>query len=147
LAKGLAGDIAALLCSLPLSLSLRRNGFTILPPVLLHEQLVMILLLEGTLVSWSLVMDERDGYEDLRGSDRRSVMPYVHGRMELYCSSLPYLCELEPFSSLDRPLSPPISGLGAGQTPCCRAQRLGVANDVLYGASNVDSSCLIALPH
>jgi hypothetical protein len=108
LAKGLAGDIAALLCSLPLSLSLRRNGFTILPPVLLHEQPVMILLLEGTLVSWSLVMDERDGYEDLRGSGRRSIMPYVHGRMELYCSSLPCLCELEPFSSLDRPLSPPL---------------------------------------
>jgi hypothetical protein len=48
-------------------------------------------LLEGALVSWSLAMDERDGHEDLRGSDRRSVIPYVHGRMKLYCSSLPCL--------------------------------------------------------
>jgi hypothetical protein len=32
------------------------------------------------LVSWSLAMDERGGHEDLRGSSRRSVIPYVHGR-------------------------------------------------------------------
>jgi hypothetical protein len=49
------------------------------------------LLLEGALFSWSLDMDERSGYEDLRGSGRRSVIPYIHGRMELYCSSLPCL--------------------------------------------------------
>jgi hypothetical protein len=33
----------------------------------------------------------RDGHSErsgLRGSDRRSVVPYVHGRRELYCSSL-----------------------------------------------------------
>jgi hypothetical protein len=41
-------------------------------------------LLEGALVSWSLAMDERGGHEDLRGSGRRSVIPYVHGRTELY---------------------------------------------------------------
>jgi hypothetical protein len=51
----------------------------------------MVLLLEGALVSWSLAMDERGGHEDLRGSGRWSVIPYVHGRIELYCSSLPCL--------------------------------------------------------
>jgi hypothetical protein len=48
----------------------------------------VVLLLEGPLVSWSLAMDERGGHEDLRGSGRQSVIPYVHGRTELYCSSL-----------------------------------------------------------
>jgi hypothetical protein len=48
----------------------------------------VVLLLEGVLVSWSLAMDERGGHKDLRGSGRRSVIPYVHGRTELYCSSL-----------------------------------------------------------
>jgi hypothetical protein len=33
-------------------------------------------------------MDERDGHEDLRGSSRRSIISYVHGRTELYCSSM-----------------------------------------------------------
>jgi hypothetical protein len=51
----------------------------------------MVLLLKRDLVSWLLVMDERGGHEDLCGSDRRSVIPYVHGRTELYCSSLPCL--------------------------------------------------------
>jgi hypothetical protein len=59
-----------------------------LPPVPLQEQPVVFLLLEGALVSWSLAMDERGGHKDLRGSDRRSVIPYVHRRTELYCSSL-----------------------------------------------------------
>jgi hypothetical protein len=49
----------------------------------------VVILLEGDLVSWSLAIDERGGYEDLRGSGHRSVIPYVHGRIELYCSSLP----------------------------------------------------------
>jgi hypothetical protein len=48
----------------------------------------VVLLLEGALVSWSLSIDERGGHEDLRGSDRQSVISYVHGRTELYCSSL-----------------------------------------------------------
>jgi hypothetical protein len=51
-------------------------------------------LLEGALVSWSLAMDERDGYEYLRGSGHRSVIPYVHGTTELHCSSM---YEPEPF--------------------------------------------------
>jgi hypothetical protein len=45
----------------------------------------MILLLQGALVSWSLAIDEHSGHEDLRGSGYRSVISYVHGRMELYC--------------------------------------------------------------
>jgi hypothetical protein len=48
----------------------------------------VVLLLEEALVSWSLAMDERDGHKDLYGSVRRSVIPYVHERTELYCSSM-----------------------------------------------------------
>jgi hypothetical protein len=33
----------------------------------------------GALVSWLLAMREYGGHEDLRGSGRRSVIPYVHG--------------------------------------------------------------------
>jgi hypothetical protein len=57
----------------------------------------VVLLLGRDLVSWSLGIDERGGHEDLRGSDRQSVIPYVHGRTGLYCSSLPCLYESEPF--------------------------------------------------
>jgi hypothetical protein len=57
----------------------------------------VVLLLEGTLVSLSLAMDERGGHEGLRGSDRRNVIPYIYGRTELYCSSLP--CLILPFRS------------------------------------------------
>jgi hypothetical protein len=46
----------------------------------------VVLLLKGALVSWSLAMDEHGEHEDLRGSDHRSVIPYVHGRTELYCA-------------------------------------------------------------
>jgi hypothetical protein len=64
----------------------------------------VVLLLEGDLVSWSLTMDERGGHEDLRGLGRQSVISYVHGRTELYCSSM-----YEPESAylsigLDRPI-------------------------------------------
>jgi hypothetical protein len=62
--------------------------FVTLPPVSLHVQPVVVLLLEGDLVSWSQAMDERSGHQSLRGSGRRSVIPYVHERTELYCSSL-----------------------------------------------------------
>jgi hypothetical protein len=50
----------------------------------------VVLLLERVVVSWSLAIDERGGHEDLRGSGHRNVIPYVHRRTELYCSSLPY---------------------------------------------------------
>jgi hypothetical protein len=65
-----------------------RSGFTTLPPVLLQEQPAVVILLESAFVSWSLAMDEHGEHEDLRGSNHRSVIPYVHGRMELYYSSL-----------------------------------------------------------
>jgi hypothetical protein len=51
----------------------------------------VVLLLEKVLVSWSLAKDEHGGHQDLRGSDHRSAIPYVHGIMELYCSSLALL--------------------------------------------------------
>jgi hypothetical protein len=90
-----------------------QSGFTTLPLVLLQEQPVVVLLLEGTLVSWFLAMNERGGHEDLRGSGRRSVIPYVHERTDLYCSNLPCLslpfssalvkwCLSEPFIAQDR---------------------------------------------
>jgi hypothetical protein len=63
-------------------------AFATLSPVSLYKQSVVVLLLEWILISWSLAMDEPSGHEDLRGSDRRSVIPYEHGRTELYCSSL-----------------------------------------------------------
>jgi hypothetical protein len=63
-----------------------RSGFATLPSVPLQEQPAVVLLLEGALVSWSLAMDEHDGHEDLCGSGHRSVIPYVHGRTELYCA-------------------------------------------------------------
>jgi hypothetical protein len=59
-----------------------------LPPVPLQEQPAVVLLLEGALVSWSLAMDECGGHEDLCGSGRQSIIPYVYVRTELYCSSL-----------------------------------------------------------
>jgi hypothetical protein len=62
-----------------------------LPPVLLQEQPAVVLLLDRTLISWSLAIDERGGHEDLCGLDRWSVIPYIHGRMKLYCSSMPCL--------------------------------------------------------
>jgi hypothetical protein len=60
-----------------------RSGFVTLPPVLLQKQAAVVLLLERALVFWSLAMDEHGWHEDLRGSSRRSVIPYIHGRMEL----------------------------------------------------------------
>jgi hypothetical protein len=65
--------------------------------MLLQEQPDVVLLLEGALVSWSLAIDERGGHEDLCGLGHRSVIPYVHERTELYYSSMPCLCEPEPY--------------------------------------------------
>jgi hypothetical protein len=59
--------------------------------MLLQKQSAVVLLSEKVLVSWLLAMDERGGQKDLRGSGHRSVIPYVHGRTELYCSTLSYL--------------------------------------------------------
>jgi hypothetical protein len=68
-----------------------RSDFATLPSEPLQELPAVVLLLEGVLVSWSLAIDEHSGHEDLRDSGRRSVIPYVHGRTELYCSRLPCL--------------------------------------------------------
>jgi hypothetical protein len=51
----------------------------------------MVLLWGRPLASWLLALGEHDGHEDLHGSGRWSVIPYIHGRMELYYSSLPCL--------------------------------------------------------
>jgi hypothetical protein len=51
----------------------------------------MVFLWGRVLASWLLAMDESGGHQDLRGSGRWSVIPYVHGRTELYCTSLPCL--------------------------------------------------------
>jgi hypothetical protein len=59
----------------------------------------MVILLNMTLVSWSLAMNEHGGYEDLRGLSRRSALPYIHGRTGLYCSNM---------SCLSLPIYPPL---------------------------------------
>jgi hypothetical protein len=48
----------------------------------------VVLLWRMSLASWFLATDEHSGLKDLRGSDRRNVIPYVNRRTELYCSSL-----------------------------------------------------------
>jgi hypothetical protein len=48
----------------------------------------MVFLLKMVFVSWSLALDEHGEYQDLCGSGCRSVIPYVHGRIEMYCSRL-----------------------------------------------------------
>jgi hypothetical protein len=58
--------------------------------VVLLEQSIVILLLERDLVSYSSAINEQ---EDLYDSDYRSVISYVHGRIELYCSNLVFPCE------------------------------------------------------
>jgi hypothetical protein len=65
-----------------------------LPTVLLQEKLTVVLLWGRSLASWSLALDEHSGHEDLRGSGRQNIIPYVHRRTELYCSSI---YEPEPF--------------------------------------------------
>jgi hypothetical protein len=59
-----------------------------LPPALLQEQPAVVLYLERALVSWLLAQDGHSEHSGLRGSGRRSVTPYIHGRRELYYSSL-----------------------------------------------------------
>jgi hypothetical protein len=48
----------------------------------------MVLCLKRAFVSWLLDRDGRGEHSGLRGLDRQSVTPYVHGRREFYCSSL-----------------------------------------------------------
>jgi hypothetical protein len=56
-------------------------------------------LLRRALASWSLAINERGGRKDLCGLGRRNIIPYIHRRTGLYCSSPSCLCELEPFST------------------------------------------------
>jgi hypothetical protein len=46
-----------------------------------------VVLLRGrSLAYWLLALGEHCGHGDLSGSGRLSVIPYVHGRTELYCA-------------------------------------------------------------
>jgi hypothetical protein len=66
-----------------------RSGFTTLSSEPLQEQSVVVLLWGRYLASWLLALGERGGHDDLRDSGRLSVIPYIHGRTELYlCSGL-----------------------------------------------------------
>jgi hypothetical protein len=56
-----------------------RSGFMTLSSVPLKEQSAVILLLEGLRSHKVLVIREYGGHEDLRGSDRRSIIPHVYG--------------------------------------------------------------------
>jgi hypothetical protein len=46
----------------------------------------MVLLWGRLLASWLLALGEHGGHGNLRGSGRRSIIPYVNGRTELYCA-------------------------------------------------------------
>jgi hypothetical protein len=48
----------------------------------------VLLLQEMHLASWLLALGERGGHGDLRGSDLQSIIPYVHGKTELYCAQV-----------------------------------------------------------
>jgi hypothetical protein len=77
----------------------------------------VVLLLGGTVVSWSLAIDEHGGHEDLHVSGRRSVIPYVHRRTELYCSSPPCLSmPFHPPTSVKRRLPEPFINQGRAVT-------------------------------
>jgi hypothetical protein len=107
-------------------------------------------------------VDERGGHEDLHGLGRLSIIPYIHRRTELYCSSL-YEPESAYLSAgLDRPifltlvkmcLPGPFIAQGRVITirpearqvapsllkpyTSSRALMIGVANDVLHDVSSV----------
>jgi hypothetical protein len=51
-----------------------------------QEQLTVVPLRGRSLATCLLALGERSGHSDLRGSGRLSVIPYVHGRTELYCA-------------------------------------------------------------
>jgi hypothetical protein len=63
-----------------------RSDFTTLPPEPLQKQPDVVLLWGRRLASWLLALGESGGHSGLRGSGRLSVIPYVHGRTELYCA-------------------------------------------------------------
>jgi hypothetical protein len=119
-----------------------RSSFMTLSPVLLQEQPAVLLLLERALVSWSLAMDEYSGHEDLRGSNRRSVISYVHGRTKLYCSSLAFpesgYLSVNLFSTpMKRRLSEPFIAQGQAITLRPRARQVAPKWLKFYTASRV----------
>jgi hypothetical protein len=57
-----------------------RSGFTTLSLALLRVARCGSLL-ERAKIAQTLAMEEHGGHENLRGSGRRSVIPYVHGRV------------------------------------------------------------------
>jgi hypothetical protein len=46
----------------------------------------VVLLWGRHLASWLLALGERGGHDDLHDSGWLSVIPYVYGRIELYCA-------------------------------------------------------------
>jgi hypothetical protein len=69
--------------------------FTTLPPALLLEQLIVVLLLERALVSQILAKEEHGRHKDLRGSDRRNVTPFVPGGSCCIAQAWAYWCVFE----------------------------------------------------
>jgi hypothetical protein len=111
-----------------------------------QEQPAVVLLRGRPLASWLLALGSHSGHSDLCGSGRLSIIPYVHGRTELYCAQA---CLAWAFSFFLTPWKwrPPEPFIAQGRVVynepprpdrwprgrCnlhCRAQRLGVANDV-----------------
>jgi hypothetical protein len=93
--------------------------------VLLQEQSVVVLLLEGALVSWSLAMDERGGHEDLCSLGHWSIMPYIHGRTGVVLLK-PALPELAYFSAPEKwRLPEPFIAEGRAVTISPEARQVG----------------------
>jgi hypothetical protein len=65
-----------------------RSGFATFSPEPLQEQSAVFFLWGRSLTSWLLALSERGGHDDLGGSGRLSVIPYVYGRTELYCAQV-----------------------------------------------------------
>jgi hypothetical protein len=98
----------------------------------------VVLLLKRALVSWSLAMNEHGGHKNLRGSGHRSIIPYVHGRTELYCSSLPYLSlPVCPLTHVKRHLPKPFIAQGRVVTLRPGARQVALWWLKLYTTSRV----------
>jgi hypothetical protein len=76
------------LCGVVVVIVVCQSGFTTLSPELLQEQPAVVLSWGMSLASWLLAIDEYSGHECLRDKGHRSIIPFVHGRTELYCSSM-----------------------------------------------------------
>jgi hypothetical protein len=72
----------------------------------------VILLWGRPLASWLLAIDEHSGLKGLRGLGHQSIIPYVHGKTVLYCSSL---YEPEPFLFLTPRKCPPEPFIAQGR--------------------------------